>query len=122
MSVQLAIQGKALLVLQKEAERHCVPPTAVAKAILDTILMEGLVDETLAGVDLSRFVIRGRGAYSRRGNFVFRGKRQTLASISRLTGIPANVIRGRLLRGWDIDRAATEPKQPQGYPNKGAAK
>lgn len=117
MSVKLAVQGKALHVLQKEAERHSVTPTVVAKAIIDTILMEGLVDQTLAGVDLDRFTIKGRGSASRRGNFTFRGKRCTLETISRLTGVPANVIRGRLMRGWDMERAATTPKMPKGFPN-----
>ncbi|MDO9417006.1 hypothetical protein [Pararhizobium sp.] len=116
MSVKLTIQGKCLAILEKEAERMNTTPTVLARAIIETVVEENIVQETLAGVDLKPFVERKAGRAFGKGCHRFQGKLMSIAGISRITGVPADVIQGRLNRGWQLDRAATEPKQARGFP------
>lgn len=53
-----------------------------------------------------------RSWYKHENNYYFRGKNYTnLQEISKITGINVNLIRTRLVNGWDLERAATQPKQ-----------
>ena len=116
MSVKLAIQGKAMDILRCEAAALHDTPTVVARAIIETVIREGLTQKILAGVDLedyqSGYVGRKRGT----GKYEFEGRLRSIDFIAERTGVPANVIRSRIFRGWDFQRAISEPKQPKGFP------
>lgn len=115
MSVKLAVQGKTLAILEREAATLKFPPTIVARAIIDTVIREGITQEVLAGVELDAYLNRKRG--QRQGKHLFQGKLRTMTWISAQTGVPVPVIYSRLHRGWTLERAATVPKMPKGFPN-----
>ena len=41
----------------------------------------------------------------------FNGERRTISEWADVTGIPQNVINGRIYHGWSIERALTQPKR-----------
>lgn len=59
--IELRIQGKSAEILSAEADRNFVTPTAIARAIVETVIREGLTDKILAGVDLKQYHHRRRG-------------------------------------------------------------
>ncbi len=61
-----------------------------------------------------RWATRSEQSSNTRRNrrLTFRGETLTLAAWSRRTGIPAAVIRLRVLWGWSMERALTEPSRP----------
>lgn len=120
MNFRPAIQGKTAAILEKEALHYGVTGTALVKAIVETVVREGIVHETLAGVDVESFAHRKRGRPKMK-LYEYRGDRVSLADISGTTGIPASVIRSRLRVGWDMERAATTAVGRVGNPNWGRA-
>lgn len=67
MSVLLPIQGKAYEILQAEADFYGVTPTAVAKAIMDRVLVGGQTRDALQGVDVTSYQDRKRGRPTKKG-------------------------------------------------------
>ncbi|HEY0120618.1 MAG TPA: hypothetical protein VGC14_02460 [Rhizobium sp.] len=61
MSIKPVIQSKTAAILERDALAYGVTATAMAKAILDTVVREGLTHTILAGVDVERFQDRKRG-------------------------------------------------------------
>lgn len=118
MSVKLAVQGKTLAILEREAATLKAPPTVVARAIIDTVIREGITQEVLAGVELESYLNRRRG--QRQGKHLFQGKLRTMTWIAEKTGVPVGVIYQRLQRGWTLEKAATVPKMPKGFPKREA--
>lgn len=118
MSIKPIIQAKTEAVLEREALTYGVNATALAKAIVETVVSEGIIHQTLAGVDVESFQGRKKGRKPGNGQYQFQGKLRSLSGISKITGVPFDTIRGRLLRGWELERAATTPKMPKGFPNK----
>ncbi|MCZ4500983.1 MAG: hypothetical protein JWQ74_3538 [Marmoricola sp.] len=61
MSIKPVIQAKTAQVLEKEALHYGVTATAMAKAILDAAVHQGLIHTLLVGVDVESYQIRKRG-------------------------------------------------------------
>lgn len=60
MSIDIRIQAKTADILESEALHYGVNATAMARAIIETVVREGIVHETLAGVDVESFQNRRR--------------------------------------------------------------
>lgn len=118
MSVKLSIQGKTLAILQCEAATLHDTPTVIARAIVETVIREGLTQNILAGIELDDYRTDREGRKRGTGKYEFEGRKRSIDFIAERTGVPAQVIRSRIFRGWDFDRAISEPKQPKGFPNK----
>lgn len=67
MSIDIRLQAKTKAILEREALHYGVGATAVAKAILDTVVREGLVHTMLVGVDLDSYRGRRRGRPKMKG-------------------------------------------------------
>lgn len=50
--------------------------------------------------------------------FEYRGQKLTAPQIARLCGLPIEVVRRRLLTGWDIERAVTQPVDEKFWRNR----
>ena len=66
MSIKPVIQAKTAQILEMEALHYGVTATAMAKAIIDTVVRESLVHIILAGVDVEGFQERKRGRPAKR--------------------------------------------------------
>lgn len=121
MSVKLSIQGKAMDILRCEAATLHDTPTVIARAIIETVIREGLTQKILAGVDLDDFQSGNRNRRRGSGKYEYEGRLRSIEFIAERTGVPANVIRSRIFRGWDFQRAISEPKQPKGFPKRATA-
>lgn len=66
MSIKPVIQAKTADILEKEAIHYGVTATAMAKAIIDTVVREGLVHTMLVGVDVESYQERRRGRPSKK--------------------------------------------------------
>ena len=120
MSFKPVIQGKTAAILEKEALHYGVTGTALALAIVDTVTREGIIHETLAGVDIKEIATRGRSRPNAK-QYVFRGEMLTASAISKASGVDVHVFNKRVRRGWSVERAATTPVGPIGNPNWGRA-
>lgn len=118
MSIDIKIQAKTADILASEAAFYGVNPAAVAKAIIDKVVGGGLTREVLIGVDVESYRPARPGRRAGTGDFMFEGRLRSITFIADRTGIPAHVIRSRLRRGWEMERAASEPVQPKGFPKK----
>lgn len=118
MSIKPVIQAKTEAILEREAISYGVTATALAKAIVETVVGEGIIHETLAGIDVEAFQQRRRGSDHGKGAYRFEGRMMSLPAISQITGIHFNLIKSRLARGWDLERAAMEPVNPAHRPRK----
>ena len=61
MSIKPVIQSKVEAILERDGLTYGVTATAMAKAIIDTVVKEGLTHTILAGVDVESFQDRKRG-------------------------------------------------------------
>lgn len=104
--MKIYVKEKTEAFLQKIGEAHCQDGAVIGRAIIETVMEEGIADEILAGIDWEDFRLRGK---RHRGMYHFAGQRLSSPAISDITGIPAYVIRRRLELGWPLEKAAWTP-------------
>lgn len=107
--MRIHINSETVRLLDQVAERYHRDPSVVGRAIVHTVLSEGITDEILAGVDLDEPIGRRK---RNKGMWAFRGEKLSLPAISDITGVPPNVISRRLSFGWSLEKAATHPVRP----------
>ena len=121
MSINIVIQSKTMDVLQSEAAFFGVNATALAKAILDAVVMGGDTRRVLQGVDVESYQPAKRGRRpSAMG--IFKGKMCFVSDAAAQTGMPLNLVKNRIRDGWTLERAVTTPVGKRGRPAKNGAK
>jgi lambda repressor-like predicted transcriptional regulator len=109
----ISLGGKIEAALEKEGTSFGAPATAMARAILDTVVREGIVQDILAGVQVEEFV-RGRGRPRtkraaphgiREPKYTFNGRPAKLEELSAIAGVPQTTIRNRISRGVPVEQA-----------------
>lgn len=117
--MRIYLSDKAATELGKQAELFSATGSLIGRAIIETIVKEGILDEILAGVDIEAF----KNARPRRplgkGMYRFQGERLSATGISMITGINPSTFNARMRNGWTIEEAAWTPSQLSHAPPKG---
>lgn len=101
--MKVLIKSEAVRELEREAELLGVSGAAVARAIISTVVSEGLVPVILAGVDVDAMEPRGRQRQYAR--YEFRGGMYSVEELAQMSGLPASTIRNRLTAGMTAEKA-----------------
>lgn len=110
--MRIHINSETARQLYHLSDKYHRDPGVLGRAIIHTVLTEGVADEILAGVDLDEPIGRSK---RNKGMWNFRGQKLSLGAISDITGVPANVISRRLSFGWTLEKAATHPVRPSRF-------
>jgi hypothetical protein len=115
----ISIAGKIEAILEKEGLQFGVPAATMARAILDTVTREGIVQKVLAGIHVEEFT-RGRGRprtkppsahVGHQPHYSFNGRPAKLSELSAISGVPMTTIRNRINRGIPVELAVTMKNQ-----------
>lgn len=109
--MRIYLSDKAASELSKQAEAFNVPGSLIGRALIETIVKEGIVNEMLAGVDLEEMVKRPKKPTGK-GMYRFQGQRLSATGISMITGVNPNTFSARVRMGWSIEKAAWTPPKP----------
>jgi hypothetical protein len=102
MSLLAIIKSQTAAKLEKEGTALGVSGAAVARAIIETVANENLVQTILAGVDVKSMEPRGKQRHYARVDY--RGGSYSVDELAEMTGIAPSTIRNRLNRGMPIER------------------
>ena len=94
--------------LQKHAEAYNLPASLIGRALIETIIKDGIVNEILSGVDFEEMTRRPKKPVGK-GMYRFDGKRVSATYISDVTGVNPNTFAARVRSGWTIEKAAWTP-------------